>query len=147
MNHDKRELVFQYLKSVDELTDMEKAGACEPTIDTIALASGLTPDTVRNNLAKLEKAGRAYILMHGRRRAPVWVKGKGISASKPPSRSDEEALVFKRERAQVKRGSKPRVDKDTQLRSRTRELTEATVERTRRQPMQWYSWLEQEPTA
>lgn len=134
MTKDKREVVFKRLKSFDELTDLERVGACEPTVDMIALATGMSPQNVRNNLGRLHGEERAYIVAWTRYRAPVWVKGKGCNVPKPTPVTREEALFIKRERSRISR-------KEGSIRVDGRKQTDDTIERARRAPRQWHSWL------
>lgn len=143
MTIDKREIVHQHLKRAEDMSEPERAGLCEPTIDFIALFTGMAPQNVRNNLAKLEKDDRAYIIAWTRHRAPVWAAGKGISAPKPRAMSRDERLEKKKLESRAKRAASPEPYENDATRSlRSRRRVEETIEGARRKPMQWYSWLE-----
>lgn len=135
------EEVYKALRTVEEESS-RRHGKGDGTAERLGNEIGIGGNNVRNNLRKLKAQGRAHILcwtdyyIH----APVWVKGAGEDAPKPPPLTKEEYLQrhldLQRERRQKAReeaGGRTKKERAASL--------EQHIEQARIKPQSWFSAL------
>lgn len=134
MRSSKIELVYDALP-----TSKAAAESNTSTPDALAMRTRASGSNVRNNLKKLRDEGRAHILRWTGTNppAPVWVRGPGEDAPRPPPLSQEEVRRRHRERQQARR-QEERVEPIAGL---ARQLTYESIERARRTPQPWFAAL------
>lgn len=105
MTPERTEDVFAALRdpATEAATNSRRAG--DGTIDRIVKELRTTINTVRRQLVKLHKDGRAHIIgwTEGNPRSPIWASGPGEHEPKPPKKSAEAAAQQQRERRQAEK--------------------------------------------
>lgn len=120
----------------------------------IAEKHNMARPNVATCLYRLVKKGAAHIIAYTetKPRAPIFVKGEGLSVDRPPPPTEEEKQIRYERHLQAGRDRR-RLEREAREAQRTaipekREpsksmlKTEASIERARRQPATWISALE-----
>jgi hypothetical protein len=138
---DRKEDAYNWLPTVEQIAPGKVFGKGEGTIQKMHEQIGMSTKAGTNNMNRLKAEGRAHIHDWTRTQspAPVWVKGPGKDMPKPLKTPKSELV---RRQVQKRRERQQQEQQEAVVIGTSSERTARTIEQARRQPRQWWSWLD-----